>query len=106
MTKNYDFKKIVNTVKKLNFKNYSKFSIKNFKLSTKLGIGFLMIFLLLGSFLLVQKISNKKLISEFYKTEMKVENIKTNNSKTVIGFMSISWTQFFSFFTNIFSQIL
>jgi NADH oxidase (H2O-forming) len=23
-----------------------------------------------------------------------------------IGFMSISWTQFFSFFTNIFSQIL
>ena len=45
MTKNYDFKKIVNTFKKLNFKNYSKFSIKNFKLSTKLGIGFLMIFL-------------------------------------------------------------
>ncbi len=84
MTKNYDFKKIVNTFKKLNFKNYLKFSIKNFKLSTKLGIGFLMIFLLLGSFLLVQKISNKKLISEFYKTEMKVENIKTNNSKTVM----------------------
>ena len=45
MTKNYDFKKIVNTFKNLNFKNYSKFSIKNFKLSTKLGIGFLMIFL-------------------------------------------------------------
>ncbi|MBN2837702.1 MAG: hypothetical protein JXM74_03015 [Fusobacteriaceae bacterium] len=84
MTKNYNFKKIISTFKNLNLKNYSKFSLKNFKLSTKLGIGFLMIFLLLGSFLLVQKISNKKLISEFYKTEMKVENIKTNNSKTVM----------------------
>ena len=26
--------------------------------------------------------------------------------KRNVGFMSISWTQFFSFFTNIFSQIL
>ena len=37
---------------------------------------------------------------------MEDKNQKSIHEFKIIGFMSISWTQFFSFFTNIFSQIL
>ena len=48
---------------------------------------------------------NKK--QKMFKTKPVNEDaIKEAEIKLGSGFMSISWTQFFSFFTNIFSQIL
>lgn len=86
------------------FQNFSKDLrlnfIKNMRLTTKLSIGFLMIFILLVAFLAVQKISNKKLIGEFNKTKIKVENIKENNSKAVL-IQIASTTLTNNFFKNI-----
>lgn len=56
---------------------------RNLKLTTKLSIGFLLIFALLLAFLALLKISNDKLIKEFRNTQSKVESIKENNSRAV-----------------------
>lgn len=74
--------------------------LNNIKLSTKLGIGFFVIFLLLLGFLSILKISNNKLIKEFEETKFKVESIRENNTKTVL--MQISSTKLTnSFLKNI-----
>jgi len=74
--------------------------LNNIKLSTKLGTGFFVIFLLLLGFLSILKISNNKLIKEFEETKFKVESIRENNTKTVL--MQISSTKLTnSFLKNI-----
>ncbi len=84
--------------KKFKDKNKIHFG-KNLKLTTKLSIGFLMIFVLLVAFLAVLKISNNKLIKEFRNMQSKVESIKENNSRAV--FIQISSTLLTnSFFKN------
>lgn len=86
------FLKKLKNINKINF-------LRNFKLTTKLSIGFLMIFILLVAFLAVLKVSNNKLIKEFQNTQSKVENIKENNSRAV--FIQISSTLLTnSFFKN------
>lgn len=48
----------------------------------------------------------KETIRELYNTGKDVTMLSEEYGLPKSGFMSISWTQFFSFFTNIFSQIL
>lgn len=97
--KKYKFQFSLNSLKNFS-KNLKLGFLKNMKLTTKLSIGFLMIFILLVAFLGVQKVSNKKLIGEFNKTKVKVENIKENNSKAVL--IQISSTTLTNiFFKNI-----
>ncbi len=97
--KKYKFQFSLNSLKNF-IKNLKLEFLKNMKLTTKLSIGFLMIFILLVAFLGVQKVSNKKLIGEFNKTKVKVENIKENNSKAVL--IQISSTTLTNiFFKNI-----
>lgn len=88
---------------KINFNSREKINLnffRNMKLTAKLGIGFLMIFLLLGAFLTILKTSNNRLIREFQETQAKVENIKENNSRAVLIQIS-STTLTNSFFRNI-----
>ena len=47
----------------------------------------------------------QKLDGTYSSLNKEFEHLKSNK-EAYYGFMSISWTQFFSFFTNIFSQIL
>lgn len=97
--KKYKINFNLNTLKKLKEKFNLNF-LKNMKLTDKLGIGFTMIFLLLGAFLTILKTSNNRLIREFQETQVKVENIKENNSRAVLIQIS-STTLTNSFFKNI-----
>lgn len=97
--KKYKINFNLNTLKKLKEKFNLNF-LKNMKLTDKLGIGFTMIFLLLGAFLTILKTSNNRLIREFQETQAKVENIKENNSRAVLIQIS-STTLTNSFFKNI-----
>ena len=51
--------------------------------------------------------NKKALITRLNRIEGQVKGVKKMIEEDIYcGFMSISWTQFFSFFTHIFSQIL
>lgn len=75
---------------KINY-SFNKPSIfKSTSLTTKLVIGFILVFLTLGYFLLNLKLSNNQLLKEFKVTTYKAEEIQINNSKVITTQMAIA----------------